>query len=258
MKTLEKYKLVILAGGYGTRLGRFTKIKPKPMVDVGGIPIIIHIINIYKKYGVKKFIVCLGFKGEMIKNYFLKKFKKYKITTKKNITILKFRGIEFYLLNTGIKTTTGGRIRKIKKLVKDEKLFYLTYGDGLANINIKKLTNFHIKQNKIATVTVVKIQTPQERFGVVYFKKKNIVKSFLEKPNIKKIYINGGFFILSPKVINYIKSDNSRWETAPLQNIAKKKQLSAYKHNGFWKCMDTPRDKKILDDLWKKDKAPWI
>ena len=258
MKTLEKYKLVILAGGYGTRLGRFTKIKPKPMVDVGGIPIIIHIINIYKKYGVKKFIVCLGFKGEMIKNYFLKKFKKYKITTKKSITILKFRGIEFYLLNTGIKTTTGGRIRKIKKLVKDEKLFYLTYGDGLANINIKKLTNFHIKQNKIATVTVVKIQTPQERFGVVYFKKKNIVKSFLEKPNIKKIYINAGFFILSPKVINYIKSDNSRWETVPLQNIAKKKELSAYKHNGFWKCMDTPRDKKILDDLCKKDKAPWI
>ena len=258
MKTLEKHKLVILAGGYGTRLGRFTKIKPKPMVDVGGIPIIIHIINIYKKYGVKKFIVCLGFKGEIIKNYFLKKFKKFKITTKKNITILKSKSIEFYLLNTGIKTMTGGRIRKIKKLVKDEKFFYLTYGDGLANINIKKLTKFHLKQKKIATVTVVKIQIPQERFAVVYFKKKNIVKSFLEKPNIKKIYINGGFFILSPKVINYIKSDNSRWETVPLQKIAKKKQLSAYKHNGFWKCMDTPRDKKILDDLWKKGKAPWI
>ena len=153
---------------------------------------------------------------------------------------------------------TGGRIKKIKNLVKNEKFFYLTYGDGLANINIKKLTNFHLKQKRIATVTVVKIQIPQERFGVVYFKKKNIVKSFLEKPNIKKIYINGGFFILSPKVINYIKSDNSRWETIPLQKIAKKKQLSAYKHNGFWKCMDTPRDKKILDDLWKKDKAPWI
>ena len=258
MRNLEKYKLVILAGGYGTRLGRFTKIKPKPMVDVGGIPIIIHIINIYKKYGVKKFIVCLGFKGEIIKKYFLKKFKKFKISTKKNITILKSKGIEFYLLNTGIKTMTGGRIRKIKKLVKDEKFFYLTYGDGLANINIKKLTNFHLKQKKIATVTVVKIQIPQERFGVIYFKKKNIVKSFLEKPNIKKIYINAGFFILSPKVINYIKSDNSRWETIPLQKIAKKKQLSAYKHNGFWKCMDTPRDKKILDDLWKKDKAPWI
>jgi|TARA_B100002003_G_scaffold248677_1_gene283025 glucose-1-phosphate cytidylyltransferase len=258
VKTLEKYKLVILAGGYGTRLGRFTKIKPKPMVDVGGIPLIIHIINIYKKYGVKKFIICLGFKGEIIKNYFLKNFKKFKITTKKNITILKSEDIEFYLLNTGIKTMTGGRIRKIKKLVKDEKFFYLTYGDGLANINIKKLTNFHLKQKKIATVTVVKIQIPQERFGVVYFKKKNIVKSFLEKPNIKKIYINGGFFILSPKVINYIKSDNSRWETVPLQNIAKKKELSAYKHNGFWKCMDTPRDKKILDDLCKKDKAPWI
>ena len=170
MKTLEKYKLVILAGGYGTRLGRFTKIKPKPMVDVGGIPIIIHIINIYKKYGVKKFIVCLGFKGEIIKNYFLKKFKKFKITIKKNTTILKSKGIEFYLLNTGIKTMTGGRIRKIKKLVKDEKFFYLTYGDGLANINIKKLTNFHLKQKKIATVTVVKIQIPQERFGVIYFK----------------------------------------------------------------------------------------
>ena len=153
---------------------------------------------------------------------------------------------------------TGGRIKKVKNLVKNDKFFYLTYGDGLANINIKRLTNFHLKQKKIATVTVVKIQIPQERFGVIYLKKKNVVKSFLEKPNIKKIYINGGFFILSPRIINYIKSNNSRWETRPLQNIAKKKQLSAYRHNGFWKCMDTPRDKKVLDIFWKKGKAPWI
>ena len=153
---------------------------------------------------------------------------------------------------------TGGRIKKVKNLVKNEKFFYLTYGDGLANINIRRLTNFHLKHKKIATVTVVKIQIPQERFGVIYFKKRNIVKRFLEKPNIKKIYINGGFFVLSPKVINYIKSNNSRWETTPLQNIAKKRQLSAYRHNGFWKCMDTTRDKKALDILWKKGGAPWI
>jgi glucose-1-phosphate cytidylyltransferase len=258
VKNLEKYKLVILAGGYGTRLGRFTKIKPKPMVDIGGVPIIIHIINIYKKYGIKKFIICLGFKGEIIKKYFIKKYKKFKISTKKNITILKSESIEFYLLKTGINTMTGGRIKKVKNLVKNDKFFYLTYGDGLANINIKRLTNFHLKQKKIATVTVVKIQIPQERFGVIYLKKKKVVKSFLEKPNIKKIYINGGFFVLSPRIINYIKSKNSRWETRPLQNIAKKKQLSAYRHNGFWKCMDTPRDKKVLDIFWKKGKAPWI
>jgi len=258
MKNLQKYKLVILAGGYGTRLGRFTKVKPKPMVDIGGVPIIIHIINIYRKFGIKKFIICLGFKGEIIKKYFIKKFKKFKVLTKKNITILKSESMEFYLLNTGINTMTGGRIKKVKNLVKNEKFFYLTYGDGLANINIRRLTNFHLKQKKIATVTVVKIQIPQERFGVIYFKKRNIVKSFLEKPNIKKIYINGGFFVLSPKVINYIKSNNSRWETTPLQNIAKKRQLSAYRHNGFWKCMDTTRDKKALDILWKKGGAPWI
>ena len=209
MKNLQKYKLVILAGGYGTRLGRFTKVKPKPMVDIGGVPIIIHIINIYRKFGIKKFIICLGFKGEIIKKYFIKKFKKFKILTKKNITILKSESMEFYLLNTGINTMTGGRIKKVKNLVKNEKFFYLTYGDGLANINIRRLTNFHLKQKKIATVTVVKIQIPQERFGVIYFKKRNIVKSFLEKPNIKKIYINGGFFVLSPKVINYIKSNLS-------------------------------------------------
>ena len=161
-------KGILLAGGYGTRLGRFTKIKPKPMVDIGGIPIIIHIINIYRKYGITKFIICLGFKGEIIKEYFIKKFKNFKVLNKKNITILKSESIEFCLLNTGINTTTGGRIRKVKGLVKNEKFFYLTYGDGLANININKLTNFHLKQKKIATVTVVKIQIPQERFGVVY------------------------------------------------------------------------------------------
>jgi len=258
VRTLEKYKLVILAGGYGTRLGKFTKIRPKPMVDIGGIPIIIHIINIYKKYGIKKFIICLGFKGEIIKKYFLKRFNKFEKRIKKNIIILKSKQTEFYLVNTGIDTMTGGRIKKIKNLVKNENFFYLTYGDGLANINIKKLTDFHLKQKKLATVTVVKIQIPQERFGVVYFKKRNIVKSFVEKPNIKNVYINGGFFVLSPKVINYIGNNNTRWEAKPLQNIAKKKQLSAFKHNGFWKCMDTARDKKALENLWKKGNAPWI
>ena len=178
MKNLEKYKLVILAGGYGTRLGRFTKIKPKPMVDIGGVPIIIHIVNIYRKFGIKKFIICLGFKGEIIKNYFIKKYKKFKIFTKKNITILKSESIEFYLLNTGINTMTGGRIKKVKNLVKNENFFYLTYGDGLADININELIKFHKKKKKLATVTIVK---PQARFGSVKVNNKNEVISFKEK-----------------------------------------------------------------------------
>ena len=249
-------KVVILAGGYGTRLGKLTKLKPKPMVDVHGKPILIHVMNIYKKYLIKKFIICIGYKGDVIRNYFLKKFKKNIIKKNKKEILIKNNDIEIHIIYTGKRSLTGGRIKRIKKYVKHLKYFYMTYGDGLANINIKKLTNFHLKSKKMATVTVVKIEVPQERFGVVYFKNKNIVKKFLEKPNIKHIYINGGFFVLSSKIFNYIKSDKTRWEAYPMQKIAKLKKLAAYKHSGFWKCMDTPRDRIFLEKF--KRKAPWI
>ena len=252
---MKDSKVVILAGGYGTRLGKITKIKPKPMVDVCGKPILLHIINIYRKYSLNKFVICTGYKGNIIKNFFIKKYKNYILKKTKKELLIKNKELEILIVDTGIGALTGGRIKKIKKYVQDLKFFYMTYGDGLANINLNKLTKFHLRNKKLATVTVVKIQVPQERFGIVYFKKRNIVKKFLEKPNIKEIYINGGFFILNPKIFKYIKGSKTRWEASPLQKIAKKKQLSAFKHNGFWKCMDTPRDRLFLEKF--KKKYPW-
>ena len=253
---MKDSKVVILAGGYGTRLGKLTKIKPKPMVDVCGKPILLHIINIYKKYSLKNFLICTGYKGNVVRNFFIKKYKKYILKKTKKELLIKNKKFEILIVDTGVGTLTGGRIKKIKKYVKDLKFFYMTYGDGLANINLNKLTKFHLRNKKLATVTVVKIQVPQERFGIVYFKKRNIVKKFLEKPNIKEIYINGGFFILSPKVFKYIKDSRTRWEAYPMQKIAKIKELAAYRHNGFWKCMDTPRDRIYLERF--KKKTPWI
>ena len=252
---MNSIKVVILAGGFGSRLGKLTKLKPKPMIDILGKPILEHIINIYKKYDYKDFIICAGYKAEVIRSYFKKKYKNSILKdTIKEIKI-KNNDISLRIIDTGKNTLTGGRIKRIKKYVKDEKFFHLTYGDGLSSINITKLTNFHKKNKKIATVTAVKIQVPQERFGVVYFKNKNIVKKFVEKPNIKEIYINGGFFVLSNKIFKYIRNDKTPWESKPLQKIAKKKQLAAFKHNGFWKCMDTPRDRVFLQKF--KKRCPW-
>ena len=253
---MKDSKVVILAGGYGTRLGKITKIKPKPMVDVCGKPILLHIMNIYRKYSLNKFVICTGYKGNIIRNFFTKKYKSYIIKKTKKELLIKNKEFEINIIDTGANTLTGGRVKKIKKYVKDLKFFYMTYGDGLANVNLNKLTKFHLRNKKLATVTVVKIQVPQERFGIVYFKKRNIVKKFLEKPNIKEIYINGGFFILSPKVFKYIKDSRTRWEAYPMQKIAKIKELAAYRHNGFWKCMDTPRDRIYLEKF--KKKTPWI
>ncbi len=249
-------KVVILAGGYGTRLGKITKIKPKPMVDVCGKPILLHIMNIYRKYSLNKFVICTGYKGNIIRNFFTKKYKNFILKKTKKELLIKNKKFEINIIDTGANTLTGGRIKKIKKYIKNLKFFYMTYGDGLSNINLNKLTKFHLRNKKLATVTVVKIQVPQERFGIVYFKKRNIVKKFLEKPNIKEIYINGGFFILSPKILKYIKSSKTRWEAYPMQKIAKIKELAAYRHNGFWKCMDTPRDRIYLEKF--KKKMPWI
>lgn len=248
-------KVVILAGGYGTRLGKLTKLKPKPMVDVCGKPILEHIINIYKKYDFNNFVICTGYKSEVIRSFFKNKYKKSILRDTKKELKIKNKDISITIADTGKDTLTGGRIKKIQKYVKDSKFFHMTYGDGLSNINIKKLTKFHEKNNKIATVTTVKIQVPQERFGVVYFKNKNTVKKFVEKPNIKEIFINGGFFVLTNKIFKYIKNSKTRWEANPLQKIAKNKQLAAFKHNGFWKCMDTPRDRVFLEKY--KKNYPW-
>jgi glucose-1-phosphate cytidylyltransferase len=234
-------KAVILAGGKGLRFFEETKNIPKPMIRIGNKPILWHIMKIYSYYGIKDFIICAGYKNEIIKAYFKKNFSnnvdKWKIT----------------VVNTGQKTLTGGRLKRVKKLVSKEKFFLFTYGDGVSDINIKKLIKFHIKKKKLATVTAVK---PPGRYGILKIKK-SIVYNFSEKEKGGDGYINGGFFVLSPKVINYIKDDNSIWEKAPMNLLAKKKQLIAYKHMGFWQSMDTMRDKIELEKSWRKKNASW-
>ncbi|MBD1140765.1 NTP transferase domain-containing protein [Pelagibacterales bacterium SAG-MED39] len=249
-------KVVILAGGYGTRLGTLTKLKPKPMVDVCGKPILEHIMQLYLKSGFFNFIICAGYKNEVIKNYFKKKYQNDIVVDNKNEVLIKKRNLSIRIVNTGKNSLTGGRIKRIKKYVQEDEYFHMTYGDGLSNVNINKLTKYHIKNKKFATVTTVKIQVPQERFGVVYFKNKNIVKKFVEKPDIKEIFINGGFFVLSNKIFKFIKDDQTRWEAKPLEKIARVKQLAAFKHTGFWKCMDTLRDRKFLEQF-KHKRFPW-
>ncbi len=256
---MNSIKVVILAGGFGSRLGKFTRLKPKPMVDICGKPIIEHIINIYKKHKFFNFIICAGYKSEFLKRYFKKKFNKFIIKNTSRELLIKKDKFTINIIDTGKNTLTGGRIKRLKRYLNNDKFFHMTYGDGLAKINVRRLNNFHIKNKRLATVTAVKIQVPQERFGVVNFKNKNknIVKKFIEKPNIKEIHINGGFFVLSTKIFDYISGDKTRWEASPLQKIAKNKQLAAFKHNGFWKCMDTPRDRNFLNGF-KNKKLPWV
>ena len=230
-------KVVILAGGYGTRLGEETKVKPKPLVKIGGKPIIWHIIKIYYFYGIKDFIICLGYKGDLLK----KELDKLNINKVWNIKYVK----------TGLKTMTGGRIKRIKEFVKKDKYFCLSYGDGLSNVNVKKLINFHIKNKKIATLTAVKYKNPK---GILLIDKQSIIKNIKEKP---LEHINGGFFVLSNNIFKYLKNDNTIFEKECLPKLAKIKQLLAYKHNGFWGCMDTFREKKELNKLWSSNEKTW-
>ena len=224
-------KVVILAGGFGTRIAEANG--PKPMVNIGNKPILYHIINYYKKFGYNDFIVALGYKGDYIK----KKFKKYKFN------------IQF--VDTGLNTMTGGRIKKLKKYLNNER-FMLTYGDGLCNVNLSKLLKHHIASKKIATVTAVH---PPARFGEIIIKS-NKVTEFNEKIQSKQNWINGGFFVFEPEFLNYIKGDQTSLEAEPLTTISKKGLLAAYKHEKFWQCMDTMKDKNYLEELWEK-KAPW-
>lgn len=227
-------KLVILAGGFGTRMPEYTKTIPKPMVRVNKLPIIQHIINHYLKFGIKQFYIALGYKKEIIKKYFKNKKLNY----------------EIHLVDTGLKTMTGGRIKRIKKFLDKNEDFMLTYGDGISNVNIKKLYNLHKKNRSLVTLTAVR---PPARFGALR-SLGNKVKYFKEKSKVDEGWINGGFFIMNEKFINYIKSDKTYLEREPLEKATKLNQLSAYKHFGFWQCIDTKRDKDRVEKLLKKKK----
>lgn len=230
-------KTVILCGGYGTRLSQETRIKPKPMVKIGKIPILQHIMNIYSKHGFDNFILALGYKGHFIKKYFKNK-------KKKNLK----------LVDTGTNTLTGGRLLRLKKFFREGENFMLTYGDGLSNQNLKKLLKFHLKHKKIATMTVVR---PPVRFGEVKLKG-NLVSMFKEKPQSSTAWINGGFFVFNYKIFDFIKNDKIMLEREPMEKLQKIKELYGYKHTGFWQCMDTLRDKNYLNKLYKSNKLAWL
>jgi len=252
-------KVVILAGGLGTRLSEETDLRPKPMVEIGGKPILWHIMKIYSHYGFNEFIVCLGYKGYIVKEYFANYF-----MHQSDITIdLIHRNTEFHdskaepwritLVDTGYNTQTGGRVKKVMKYIGKER-FMLTYGDGVGDIDIKALLQFHIKNGKYATITGV--QTPG-RFGGLDIDESGNVRKFQEKPKGDGAWINGGFFVLEPEVFDYIEGDLTVWEGKPLEQLAMDNQLIAYKHTGFWQPMDTLRDKHYLENLWQTGSAPW-
>jgi len=251
-------KLVILAGGAGTRISEESLIRPKPLIEIGGMPIIWHIMKIYSMYGIKDFVICCGYKGYLIKEYFSNYFlhtTDVTINLKKNTVKVHKKYSEDWnitLVNTGLHTQTGGRILRIKDYIDSD--FCLTYGDGLSNINLKELINFHKKHKKYATMTAVQ---PLGRFGALNIVSDNTVQNFLEKPKGDGQWVNGGFFVLSKKIFNYITGDESVWEKESLENLAKDSNLKSFKHNDFWQPMDTLRDKEFLESLWKSKKAPW-
>jgi glucose-1-phosphate cytidylyltransferase len=254
-------KVVILAGGLGTRLMEETEARPKPMVEIGGRPILWHIMKIYEKHGFNDFIICLGYKAHKVKEYFLNYYlynSDVTIDLEKNNLKVHYSNSETFkvtLVDTGISTNTAGRIKKIEKFIDDD-TFMLTYGDGLSDVNINELLSFHQKHGKLATLT--SIQMPG-RFGNIEMKNGNTVDYFVEKPEGDGMWINGGFFVLNKGIFEYLRADMDeiQWEKKPLIEIAKDGQLMAYQHKGFWKCMDALRDKIELEDLWNFEIAPW-
>lgn len=254
-------KVVILAGGYGTRISEESHLRPKPMIEIGGNPILWHIMKGYSYYGFNEFIICCGYKGYMIKEYFADYYLYRSDVTfdfsKNNKMIIHSNIAEPWkvtLVDTGIDTMTGGRLKRVQKYIGDE-TFMLTYGDGVSDINITNLLGFHKKNNKIATLTAIQAEG---RFGVINIDGDNrTVTSFNEKSKENGSWINGGYMVLEPKIFDYIKGDNTFLEKEPMENLAKEKMLNAYKYNGFWKCMDTQRDKELLEKLWKENNAKW-
>ena len=254
-------KVVILAGGYGTRISEETLLKPKPMVEIDDMPLLLHLMKYYSSFGLNEFIICYGYKGYFIKEYFNNYF-----TYNTDITVyLSKNQLEIHkknteewkitLVDTGKDSMTGGRLKRVKNYLKNDDDFCFTYGDGLSDVDINDLISFHKKHKKKATVTAV---TPPGRFGALEINDcNNLVNKFVEKPAGDGTRINGGFFVLSPKVIDYIKNDQTIWEQEPLKNLAKDSELVAYNHDGFWQPMDTLRDKIYLENLYKSNNAPW-
>ena len=252
-------KVVILAGGYGSRFSEETDIKPKPMIAISDRPILWHIMKIYSYFGYNDFIICLGYKGYIIKEYFSNYFlheSDVTIDMKENSTTFhnsKAEPWKITLVDTGADSMTGGRIKRIQKYTGDE-TFMMTYGDGVGNVNIKELERYHKAHGKYATVTAVQ---PSGRFGAMKLDNSNAVHSFQEKPKGDGAWVNGGFFILEPNIYNYINDDLTIWEQTPMEHLSKDGQLMAFKHFGFWKPMDTLRDKIELQNLWNSGKAEW-
>jgi glucose-1-phosphate cytidylyltransferase len=228
-------KAVILAGGLGSRISEETKLKPKPMVEIGGKPIIWHIMKIYSFYGINDFIICCGYKGEKIKKYFAENNENWNVSC----------------IDTGLETMTGGRLKRIQNLVDDT--FCFTYGDTVNNVNIEELIRFHKKENRLATVTSC---IPPQKYGVLEIKENKVI-SFKEKPPMEEVWVNGGFFVLEPQVFDYLQNDSTIWEKEPMEGLVKNNQLSAYKHHGFYQHMDTIKEKNLLNKLWQEEKAKW-
>ncbi|MFZ4671055.1 MAG: glucose-1-phosphate cytidylyltransferase [Flavobacterium sp.] len=253
-------KAVILAGGLGTRISEETGIKPKPMVEIGSKPILWHIMKIYSSYGINDFIICCGYKGYIIKEYFSNYFiqmSDIKCNLKENhLEIIQnfSEPWNITLVETGDDTMTGGRLKRVRNYLKNDDIFCFTYGDGLGNVNISELIEFHKTHGGIATITATR---PPGRYGAMVFGQNNIVDHFKEKPEGDGSWINGGFFVLNTSVIDFIDGDHSSWESDSLTKIAEAGQLFAYKHYGFWQPMDTLREKNMLNELWKSGNAPW-
>lgn len=252
-------KVVILAGGMGTRLAEETDVKPKPMVEIGGKPILWHIMQHYSYYGFNEFIICLGYKGEVIKRYMTDYAKLTSDLTVKLRTGDVMRhgsGIKcdwtVDLVDTGISTATAGRIKRVQRLIGNQ-TFMVTYGDGVSDVSVSKLLEFHRSHGKWGTLTAVR---PPARFGNFHFEG-DVITEFIEKPQAESGWINGGFLVLEPKVFDFISGDDVWLEREPLETFAKNRQLCAYKHEGFWQCMDTLRDKRYLEEIWNKGQAPW-
>lgn len=252
-------KAIILAGGVGTRLCEETFLKPKPMVEIGGMPILWHIMKIYSQHQINEFIICCGYKGYMIKEYFANYFLHMSDVTfdmannKMHVHENKSEPWQITLVDTGDETATGGRLKRVKDYLKNEDCFCFTYGDGVSNVDITASIDFHKAQNCLATVTAV---FPQAKFGALDIAEERVI-SFQEKPKGDNGMVNGGYFVLSPKVIDYITDDQTGWESSPLENLAKEGQLAVYKHADFWQPMDTLRDKLYLEKLWDTGQAPW-
>ena len=253
-------KAVILAGGYGTRISEETVVKPKPMVEIGDKPILWHIMKIYSSHGISDFIICLGYKGYIIKEYFANYWLYRSDITfdmRNNKTEIHQNGAEPWkvtLVDTGENTMTGGRLKRVRNYIGDE-TFCLTYGDGVTDVNIKDLIDFHRDQKALATLTAV--QSPG-RFGAFKLEQnQHKISAFKEKPKGDGAWINGGFFVVEPSVIDYIKDDSTVWEREPLEKLAHDGELAAYRHQGFWHPMDTLRDKNVLEELWQSGRAPW-